>query len=60
MLNNTLSINVAWGRCDPAKIVFYPNYSIWFDQSSHLLFDKAGVNMSSLVKEFGIVGLTNS
>ena len=57
MLKNSLSINVAWGHCDPANIVFYPNYFIWFDQSSHLLFDKAGANMSSLMKEFGVVGL---
>ena len=57
MLKNTLSINVAWGHCDPANIVFYPNYFIWFDQSSHLLFDKAGANMSNLMKEFGVVGL---
>ena len=42
MLKNLLSINVAWGHCDPANIVFYPNYFNWFDQSSHLLFDKAG------------------
>ena len=57
MLKNTLSINVAWGHCDPANIVFYPNYFIWFDQSSHLLFDKAGADMNSLMKEFGVVGL---
>ncbi len=57
MLKSSLSINVAWGHCDPANIVFYPNYFIWFDQSSHLLFDKAGANMSSLMKEFGVVGL---
>ena len=57
MLKNTLSINVAWGHCDPANIVFYPNYFIWFDQSSHLLFDKAGANMSNLMNKFGVVGL---
>ena len=57
MLKSSLSINVAWGHCDPANIVFYPNYFIWFDQGSHLLFDKAGANMSSLMKEFGVVGL---
>ena len=50
ILKNSLSINVARGHCDPANIVFYPNYFIWFDHSSHLLFDKAGANMSSLMK----------
>ena len=57
MLKRSLSINVAWGHCDPVNIVFYPNYFIWFDQSSHLLFDNAGANMSNLMKEFGVVGL---
>ena len=57
MLKSSLSINVAWGHCDPANMVFYPNYFIWFDQSSHLLFEKAEANMSSLMKEFGVVGL---
>ena len=57
MLKSSLSINEAWGNCDHANIVFYPNYFIWFDQSYHLLFDKAGAKMSSLMKEFGVVGL---
>jgi 4-hydroxybenzoyl-CoA thioesterase len=37
--------------------VFYPNYFIWFDQSAHLLFDKAGANMGDLMKQYGVVGL---
>ena len=45
MLKYTLTIKISWGHCDPAKIVFYPNYFIWFDQSVHFLFDKAGANM---------------
>jgi len=57
MLKNTISVKIGWGHCDPAKIVFYPNYFIWFDQSTHLLFDKAGINMSDLMKEFGVIGL---
>ena len=57
MLKNTLSITVSWGHCDPAKIVFYPNYFMWFDQNSHNLFDKAGLNMGSLKEKFGVIGL---
>ena len=26
MLKSTLAIHISWGHCDPAKIVFYPNY----------------------------------
>ncbi len=52
MLKYTLTIQISWGHCDPAKIVFYPNYFIWFDQSAHLLFDKAGANMGDLIKQY--------
>ncbi len=57
MLKNTLSVHISWGHCDPAKIVFYPNYFIWFDQSAHHLFDKAGANMGDLMDQYGVVGL---
>lgn len=57
MLKNKLSFHIGWGHCDPAKIVFYPNYFIWFDQNAHLLFDKAGANMADLMEEYGVVGL---
>ena len=57
MLKYTLTIQISWGHCDPAKIVFYPNYFIWFDQSTHHLFDKAGVNMGDLMDQYGVVGL---
>ena len=57
MLKYTLIIQISWGHCDPAKIVFYPNYFIWFDQSAHHLFDKAGANMGDLMDQYGVVGL---
>ena len=57
MLKCTLIIQISWGHCDPAKMVFYPNYFIWFDQSAHHLFDKAGANMSDLMDQYGVVGL---
>ena len=57
MLKNKLSVHVGWGHCDPAKIVFYPNYFIWFDQNTHHLFDKAGANMTGLMDQYNVVGL---
>ncbi len=57
MLKCTLIIQISWGHCDPAKIVFYPNYFIWFDQNAHHLFDKAGANMGDLMDQYGVVGL---
>ena len=57
MLKKTFSINISWGHCDPAKIVFYPNYFKWFDQNTHYLFNKAGLNMRRLKEQFGVIGL---
>jgi 4-hydroxybenzoyl-CoA thioesterase len=33
------AVQVQWGDCDPANIVFYPNYFAWFDAASHALID---------------------
>jgi 4-hydroxybenzoyl-CoA thioesterase len=33
------AITVQWGDCDPANIVFYPNYFAWFDAASHALIN---------------------
>src|SRR5258708_22496121 len=50
-------VTVHWGDTDPAKIVFYPNYFEWFDQSTRLYFDSVGLDWDSLVRKYGIVGL---
>ena len=31
----TLDVPVSFGHCDPAGIVFYPNYFRWFDRCFH-------------------------
>ncbi len=51
------NVTVHWGDTDPARIVFYPNYFEWFDQSTRLLFDSVGLDWDSLVRKYGIVGL---
>ena len=33
---------LAWGECDPAGIVFYPNYYRWMDEATWALFAGAG------------------
>jgi 4-hydroxybenzoyl-CoA thioesterase len=34
---------VEWGDCDPAQIVFYPNFFRWMDAASLCFFRTAGV-----------------
>jgi 4-hydroxybenzoyl-CoA thioesterase len=36
-------INVEFGDCDPAQIVFFPNFFRWYDASSRHFFEDCGV-----------------
>ena len=48
---------VHFGDCDPAGIVFFPNFSRWMDESSLAFFMACGVPpWRELVKTRGIVG----
>ncbi len=38
-------LRVEWAHCDPAGIIFNPNYYIWMDQGAHRLLEAAGVDM---------------
>lgn len=39
----TLNVSISFGHCDPAGIVFYPNYFRWFDRCFHtFLLQRAG------------------
>ena len=50
-------VEVMFGDCDPAGIVFFPNFSKWMDASSLNFFVKCGVPpWRELIKTRGIVG----
>lgn len=50
-------VEVMFGDCDPAGIVFFPNFSKWMDASSLNFFVQNGVPpWRELVKTRGIVG----
>ena len=36
-------VDVQFGDCDPAGIVFFPNYSRWMDAASHHFFRHCGL-----------------
>ena len=51
-------VNVMFGDCDPAGIVFFPNFSKWMDASSLNFFVQCGVQpWRELVKTTGIIGM---
>ena len=50
-------VQVQFGDCDPAGIVFFPNFSRWMDQASLAFFMANGVPpWRELVKTRGIIG----
>jgi 4-hydroxybenzoyl-CoA thioesterase len=50
-------VDVQFGDCDPAGIVFFPNFSRWMDAASLSFFMQCGLPpWRELVKTRGIVG----
>ena len=50
-------VDVHFGDCDPAGIVFYPNFSRWMDEASLAFFKACGVPpWRELLMTRGIVG----
>jgi 4-hydroxybenzoyl-CoA thioesterase len=57
MLVHRRTLRIEWGQCDPAGIVFYPQYLIIFDTSTGWLFERTGLSPSAMRKKYGIVGM---
>jgi len=56
-VESRLEITIEWGDCDPAEIVFYPNYFRWFDAGTRHLIEAAGLAYSVLRARYGVIGL---
>lgn len=58
MLTNRHQVTIEWGHCDPAGIVYFPNYFTYFDSSTNALFLRAlGFNKYQMLKVYDIVGI---
>jgi 4-hydroxybenzoyl-CoA thioesterase len=44
-----LRVQVGWGDCDPAGIVFYPRFYAWMDNVSHVLAREMGIPRESML-----------
>ncbi|MDQ3811645.1 MAG: acyl-CoA thioesterase [Chloroflexota bacterium] len=42
-------VQVGWGDCDPAGIVFYPRFYAWMDMSSHVLARAMGIPREAML-----------
>jgi 4-hydroxybenzoyl-CoA thioesterase len=50
-------VQIQWGDCDPANIVYYPRYFEMFDDSTSILFEAAGFSKQDIIKKYGLVGI---
>ena len=48
---------VEFADCDSARIVFYPNFYIWFDRATERLFASVGLTYRNMERQHGIIGL---
>lgn len=49
---------VNFGDCDPAGIVFYPNFYRWFDEAVHAALEAAGWGWHRTARDFGWRGVS--
>ena len=42
---------VEWAHCDPAGIIFNPNYYLWMDAGTHALIQQAGFDLVGRVRD---------
>ncbi len=51
-----VDIQVVFGECDPAGIVYFPHFYRWFDQATHDLCAAAGYDLGDVRARRGWVG----
>lgn len=57
MLSNRREIQVEWGDCDPAGIVYFPRFFEFFDACTNALFERAGFRKAKMLKHYGLLGI---
>ncbi|UYO01243.1 MAG: acyl-CoA thioesterase [Devosia sp.] len=58
MFSQTISITIQFGDCDPAGIVYYPNYFRFFDNATAGLVSAAlGMGKRNWLEHYGIAGI---
>ncbi len=58
MFTNTMRVDIQFGDCDPAGIVYYPNYFRFCDNATAALISAAlGMHKRAWLAEFGSTGI---
>jgi 4-hydroxybenzoyl-CoA thioesterase len=57
MFSNTRTTRVEWSDCDPAGIIFFARYFVFFDVSTTVLLERAiGMKKIEYLKAYGFIG----
>jgi len=54
-MSGVFELRVAWGDCDEAGIIFYPNYFYWMDCAYQGLLRRVGLDQRKLIERFSIL-----
>ena len=58
MFSHTREIEIEFGDCDPAGIVYFPNYYRFFDSATaHLVSAALGMSKRAWIAQHGIAGI---
>ena len=57
MFVNRRDVQIQWGDCDPANIVYYPRYFAMFDDFIFIMFEAAGFSKQDIIHRYGLVGI---
>ena len=57
MTKSAIDITIDWADCDPAGIVFYPQFFRMMNTGTHAMFENAGLPFHEMVKRFGTTGV---
>ncbi len=52
-----IHFEIDWSDCDPAGIVFYPQFFRMMNTGTHKLFEHAGLPFHVMVQKFGTTGV---
>jgi 4-hydroxybenzoyl-CoA thioesterase len=58
-MGRTFSLDLAidWSDCDPAGIVFYPQFFRMMNTATHAMFGRVGLPFHEMVAKYGTVGV---
>jgi 4-hydroxybenzoyl-CoA thioesterase len=58
MFTNTIKVEIQFGDCDPAGIVYYPNYFRFFDNATAAMLSAAfAMHKRNWLTHYGILGI---